>query len=227
MLSFDVKNILTAVLPAIVVLCLAALPAVASLETEDEFNGMKIVVEKPEEIPEASKADAEYNLGVKYFNAGNAVLAAGWFRKAAEHGEVQGQSHLGLACEMGLGVKKDYKEAIKWYSLAAAQNDHDSWLGLGRLYAHGRGVKRDDVIAAKWFRLAADHGMPHAQYALGLFYHAGRGVQRDEGEAYFWLALASKTFDSAMKTRDEVAKLLPDSRLQAIRLRLLQWKPME
>jgi TPR repeat protein len=206
----------------------AAVPVLASLGGGEEFDAMKVHVEAPAEVPETSKADAEYNLGVKAYNAGNQSYATGWFRKAAEDGSAPGQSHLGLAYEMGLGTGKDYKAAVKWYSLAAAQNDKDARLGLGRVYAHGgHGMTRDDATAAKWFRLAADQGVPEAQYALGLLYRAGRGVAKDDGEAYFWLALASKALDGAMKTRDAVAKHLPDDRLQSLRERLLQWKPVE
>ena len=213
---------------AMALLIISALPAAASLGGADEFDAIKIRIEKPEEIPEASKADAEYNLGVKFYNAGNKASATGWFRKAAEHGSVQGQSRLGLAYEMALGVRKDYREALKWYGLAAAQKDKDARWGLGRVYAHGgHGVKRDDTVAAKWIRLSAEQDVAEAQYALGLLYRAGRGVSRDDGEAYFWLALGSKTLDSAMKARDEVAKRLTDGQLQSIRLRLLQWKPVE
>jgi TPR repeat protein len=221
------EKISLAALAAMSFILVAPFPAQASLDPTQEFNAMQVRVEKPGEIPVASKADAEYNLGVKYYNAGDKTLATGWFRKAAEHGEVQGQSHLGLAYELGLGVGKDYKEALKWYGLAAAQGDKDARCGLGRLYAHGQGAKRDDAVAAKWFRLAAGQGQPEAQYALGLFYQSGRGVEKDGGEAYFWLALASKALDGAMKARDAVAKHLTEEQLQSLRMRLLQWKPVD
>jgi TPR repeat protein len=47
----------------------------------------------------------------------NAVI---WYRKAAEQGDPQGQSNLGLEYMLGLGVPQDYVLAHKWLNLGAA-----------------------------------------------------------------------------------------------------------
>ena len=52
----------------------------------------------------------------------NYVLAAQWYRKAAEHvpdfgGAGQGRNNLGLLYMDGLGVPKDYVQAYMWFSL--------------------------------------------------------------------------------------------------------------
>ncbi len=38
-----------------------------------------------------------------------------WYRKAAEQGNDEAQSNLGLCYENGQGVKQDFSEAVKWY----------------------------------------------------------------------------------------------------------------
>ncbi len=47
----------------------------------------------------------------------NAVI---WYRKAAEQGDPQGQSNLGLEYMLGLGVPQDYVLAHMWLNLGAA-----------------------------------------------------------------------------------------------------------
>lgn len=47
-----------------------------------------------------------------------------WTRRAAEHGDWDGQFNLGSFYEEGLGVERDMKQAKHWYQEAARQN-HD------------------------------------------------------------------------------------------------------
>ena len=47
------------------------------------------------------------------------------------------QNNLGLMYENGLGVPKDYDEAVKWYRLAAAQGDALAQNNLGWMYDNG------------------------------------------------------------------------------------------
>jgi len=70
--------------------------------------------------------DAENNLGQMYADGEGVqqdyVLAAQWYRKAAEHvpdrgGAGQGRNNLGLLYMEGLGVPKDYVQAYMWFSL--------------------------------------------------------------------------------------------------------------
>jgi TPR repeat protein len=44
--------------------------------------------------------------------------AAQWWRKAAEQGEANGQSNLGILYANGQGVPQDYKRAAEWYRKA-------------------------------------------------------------------------------------------------------------
>jgi uncharacterized protein len=58
----------------------------------------------------------------------NYVLAAEWYRKAAEHvpdlgGAGQGRNDLGLLYMNGLGVPQDYVQAYMWFRLANVETN--------------------------------------------------------------------------------------------------------
>ena len=55
----------------------------------------------------------------------DAVLAVGWYRRAAEQGNIHAQHSLGLMYDQGEGVPKDAVSAYMWFNLAAAQG-HDT-----------------------------------------------------------------------------------------------------
>ena len=52
--------------------------------------------------------------------------AVGWYRRAAEQGEVAAQSNLGGMYGAGDGVAQDYILAHMWYDLAGAGGDEDA-----------------------------------------------------------------------------------------------------
>jgi hypothetical protein len=47
--------------------------------------------------------------------------AAGWFRKAAEQGNVNAQNNLGHMYQQGYGVARDYIRAYLWFDISASQ----------------------------------------------------------------------------------------------------------
>jgi TPR repeat protein len=82
---------------------------------------------------------AEYNLGYCY-SYGRGVVqdiaqAFGWYRKAAEHGDVDAQFTLGYCYEQGRGVGKDIAQAQIWYRQAAEQGHKRAVNALARLLA--------------------------------------------------------------------------------------------
>ena len=68
--------------------------------------------------------------------------------------------------ELGLGVKKDEKEAVKWLRKSAEADYVPSQKELGSCYETGSGVEKDDAEAVKWFRKAAEQGVEQAEVAL-------------------------------------------------------------
>src|SRR6185312_11846233 len=121
-LTFMMKLLLSAALPAALLLLLAARPARADL------------------LDEARAA----------FEAGHEEDAFALLTKAAEGGDARAQYRLGLVYEHGRAARpetKDEKKAAEWYAKAAAQGDPKAANNLGTLYHLGRGVKKDDAKA--------------------------------------------------------------------------------
>jgi hypothetical protein len=79
-------------------------------------------------------------------------------QKLAEQGNVEAQRKLGRMYEEGLGVKQDYREAVKWYLKAAEKGNAQAQYKLGTMYALGKGVRKDRLEAGKWFGKAAGQG---------------------------------------------------------------------
>ncbi|MSP50530.1 MAG: sel1 repeat family protein, partial [Alphaproteobacteria bacterium] len=59
-----------------------------------------------------------------------------WYRKAADQGEADAQTNLGINYANGQGVPQDYVQAHKWFNLAAAKGNINA-------------VKNRDIVAAK------------------------------------------------------------------------------
>jgi TPR repeat protein len=51
--------------------------------------------------------------------------AVRWFRKAGEQGDATAQFNLGLMCQRGQGVPRDYVQAHMWLNLAASRASGD------------------------------------------------------------------------------------------------------
>lgn len=66
----------------------------------------------------------------------------------------------------GLGVGKNYQEALRWYRMAAEKRNADAEYSLGLMYANGEGTPRDSAGAVRWLRLSRSHGDSRAGEAL-------------------------------------------------------------
>ncbi len=134
-------------------------------------------------------------------------------RAAAERGEVQAQTMLGMMYESGIGVSPDPVKALEWFRAAANRDDPVGQSLVGRAYADGRGVSPDDGEALVWFRKgaqsglhafssrpilfaggaegtmkAAESGNELAQVLVGHMYLTGHGVEQSDTKAARWLA---------------------------------------
>jgi TPR repeat protein len=123
-------------------------------------------------------------LGDKYA-AGEGVvqnykLAAEWYRKAAEAGNVPGEIHLADGYRDGRGLTRDMAQAAAWYRKAADQGDAAAQGTLAMLYTLGQGVPRNDVEAYYWLDLAAAvKGPNQARYAANR-QNVGTRITADE-----------------------------------------------
>jgi TPR repeat protein len=107
-------------------------------------------------------------------------LAAAWYRKAAEQGDVGGEIHLAALYRDGKGVVRNPALAAEWYRKAAEQGDAGAQGTLGLLYSIGQGVPRSDVEAYYWLDLAAAvKGPNQAQYAANR-QNVGARITADE-----------------------------------------------
>jgi TPR repeat protein len=119
----------------------------------------------------AGDAAAQVAVGESYA-AGTVVardykLAAEWYQKAADKGDIAGQLHLAaLYRDGGNGFSRDMARAAAWYRKAADQGDVGAQGTLGTLYSMGQGVEQNYVEAYYWLDLAAAvKGPRQAQYA--------------------------------------------------------------
>ncbi|MBR0185914.1 MAG: sel1 repeat family protein, partial [Synergistaceae bacterium] len=115
---------------------------------------------------EPTDAEAQNELGDKYYYAKNYEEAVKWYHKATEQGYAPAQFNLGFMYCAGYGARQDYQEALKWYRKAAEQGNADAQTNLGAMYEDGEGVKQDKAEAVKWYRKAAKQGDTIAQELL-------------------------------------------------------------
>jgi len=136
--------------------------------------------------------EAQYKLGVIYYNVKEYTEAVKWFRKSAEQGSVRGQYGLGIMYYDGYGVEKNYDEAVKWFRKSEKQGNTSAQNALGVMYESGYGVKKNYNEAVKWYRKSAEQGNADAQNNLGRMYEFGEGVKKDKVQAIEWYKKAAK-----------------------------------
>jgi len=148
-----------------------------------------------------------------------------YFRVLADQGNAVAQNNLGFMYDQGLGVPRDYAQAVVWYRKAADQGDAAAQNNLGRMYVGGQGVPRDYAQAVVWLRKAAEQGNALGQVNLGTMYDHGHGVPQDYAQAHMWYNLAASSAEDdaarneAAKVRDLVAtKMTPAQIAEAQRM---------
>lgn len=160
----------------------------------------------------------EHGLGVPK----DLAAAAQWYRIAAgdarqRNGEARGlhaafgqafpdadaQYNIGRCFAYGLGVKRDFAEAMRWFR-ASSVHPYAHY-ELGRCYEEGRGVSKDLDRAAEWYRKSAKSCATWDQYS-----NYGAMVEKDiqqrlhriaeikvEGDANVANAAAGKSGDES------------------------------
>jgi len=91
--------------------------------------------------------------------------ATAWFRAENDEDEGKNQARvlIGTLYENGLGVRRDYDEALRWYRMAAERNFAYAYYSIGLLHENGRGVPEDPRQAREWMQKAADRGFEDAK----------------------------------------------------------------
>ena len=152
-------------------------------------------------LAEAGDAEAQYRLGLDYYDREDYAEAARWWRLAAENYSSassyteEAAYRLGDLYYRGWGVPEDNAEAEKWLRRGAEHGSSQNQFDLGKRYYHGWGVKEDKSEAVKWWRLAVggrhEPGTPGtigAAWYLGEFYQGGG----DPAEAAEWFRRAAE-----------------------------------
>ena len=90
---------------------------------ENQTSTLQLVLKLPAKPTIEEDNQSFYSKGQKCEESNDYVNAAGWYRKAAQKGHADSQYRLGFLYELGLGVPKNYKEALLWYEKAANQGN--------------------------------------------------------------------------------------------------------
>ncbi|MBF0587898.1 MAG: trypsin-like peptidase domain-containing protein [Magnetococcales bacterium] len=107
---------------------------------------------------ERGHASSQNHLGTLYLG-GHGVekdhnVAARWFKKSADGGDVTGQNNLAAV----LWSMRRYRAAAVWSHKAARGGNDFSQNRLGMLYEKGHGVYQDDIRSTFWYAIAAKGG---------------------------------------------------------------------
>jgi TPR repeat protein len=180
--------------------------------------------EHPELIKIAEKGDAEaqYQLGMRYYNgteagfvayskdggyavAPNYAEAVKWFEKAAKQGHIAAQYEFGACYLHYRGVKRDVDKAIEWLTKSAEKGYSSAQIELAEHYEtfgifHEYGTyevdanqeRRVKAKAFEWYKKAAEQNDVRGQYGLGNCYVLGKGVDKDENTGYEWIRKAAE-----------------------------------
>ncbi|MGB3874841.1 MAG: caspase family protein [Shinella zoogloeoides] len=130
----------------------------------------------------------------------NYQAALGWWYKKsvetdAEH-STYAMEQIASYYSQGLGVKRDYKEALKWYRKAADNGDGEAMNSIGVMYSYGRGVPMDFAKAGEWYEKAATSGYSYANLNLASVFSRGQAGRKD-------IALAVKLAELAVRKNEE------------------------
>lgn len=118
------------------------------------------------------------------------ALALKWYSRAAEKGDPEAMSKLGVMFAEGLGVQKNQALALGLYRKAAEQGSGEAQGRLGLAYAYGMGVPQDYGTALSWLQKGAARRDPAAEAHLGLMHGEGKGTIQNDAEATRWISLA-------------------------------------
>ena len=175
-------------------------------------------------LPEPAWADLK--VGFEAYSRGDYETALAELSPLAKQGDAIAQYSLGYMYDQGLGVAKDYLEAVKWYRLAAEQGAVEAQVNLGTMYFHGHGVPQDNEEAVKWFRQTAEQGDARGQLNLGTMYDTGLEVLKDPAVAYMWYNLAGAQGQKmAGENRDRLEKQMTPTQVAEAQRLAREWKP--
>lgn len=103
---------------------------------------------------------------LKAFEQGDYRMARRLWVPLAADGDPAAQNYLGVLHQLGLGVDRDYGQAVKWYRRAALAGHAGAQRNLGTMYQFGLGVSEDNFQAYVWYYSALKLGNTNANLYL-------------------------------------------------------------
>ncbi len=79
----------------------------------------------------------DYEKGIEAFQKGDYETGLSFLKPLAQQGDAEAQSDLGLMYYNGIGVSKDFNEALVWFRKAADQDAAEAQSNLGSMYYSG------------------------------------------------------------------------------------------
>lgn len=144
---------------------------------------------------EAGSAEAQARYGQMRLDAGDAVAAFGWFRKAAAQDHVEAINMLGRCHDLGWGTPIDKAAAARCFLTAARRGHAFAMYNYATLLALGTGVAEDQAGALVWFERSAALGNAKAANFIGSFHEDGWAVPCDMARAAACYARAARGGD--------------------------------
>jgi TPR repeat protein len=128
------------------------------------------------------------------------IEATGWYRKAAEGGDILSEDIIAMEYDEGNGgLERNLEEATKWYRRAAEHGDVAAQTLLASRYYYGHGASQDYAEAARWYSDAGRQGVslsPSTQINIGwLFINGTGGVPQDQSKGTYWFRRAADQGD--------------------------------
>lgn len=118
-------------------------------------------------------------------------LAAQWYQRGMELGDVEAMLGLGLMHARGLGVAQDYAKAAELMEKAAATGHAEAVYNLALLFLAGKGKAENPQRGFRLMQYAAEKGVMAAMYDLGTLYATGAGTEANAFEAAKWIGKAA------------------------------------
>lgn len=124
----------------------------------------------------------------------NIMRSAGYYKQAADSGEINGKYHLGLLYyrqKFGEG-EEALKQAYYTFKEAAKEGHMPSMYELATMYEKGAGFPKDMGQAVQLYRKSAHLGYAPSQMQVGLLYENGILVPKNETLAAAWYTKAAE-----------------------------------
>jgi TPR repeat protein len=118
-------------------------------------------------------------------------LAAQWYARGAELGDIESALGLGTLYARGDGVPQDYAKAAELFETAAAKGHPEGAYNLALLFLSGLGKPESPHRGFMLMTYAAEKGVTSAMYDLGTLHATGTGTTANAFEAAKWIGKAA------------------------------------